>query len=234
MSRLNEQIQTLLSATTFKLLTLHTAATSRVKVPVISTGRPFRFYREVFFDGRTEGEILGELSGKVVVDVGCGLTPFLSDSMFQACERAGIQFYGIDPKIGKDFVFGGFDRLKSRATGSRGRLDPQAPGTERALAALADQLPFENGQVDLILSSFLLTVWIHEEAALAKIFEEFNRVLKPGGSARIYPQPKWNPRQINHRRLAEALSKFDVRQEFRASRHLIYYPPAYTTILTKR
>ena len=62
--------------------------------------------------GPTEKARLAEidpLRGKVIVDVGCGLTPYLADSMFQACRREGIEFYGIDPKIGQGFRFGAFD-----------------------------------------------------------------------------------------------------------------------------
>ena len=62
-------------------------------LPVISTGRSFAYYRKIFFGNRSQGEILRSLEGKSVVDVGCGLTPYVSDSMFQVCRENGIDFY---------------------------------------------------------------------------------------------------------------------------------------------
>ena len=208
---------------------------SALNIPVISTGRPFSFYRTVLFGGRSEAEVLAELRGKVVVDVGCGLTPYLADSMFQVCRREGIEFYGIDPKIGQGFRFGAFDTLKSLATGAKHVPNPNAPGLERAKAAFADNLPFADASVDVILSNFLLGAWIHDEETLAKIYTEFLRVLKPGGAVHLYPQPKWVPEHRHRPAFLACMRRFDVRQEFRMGRLDFWtYPPAYVTVMTKK
>lgn len=218
----------------FAFLRMSSAVTA-LGIPVISTGRPFSFYRKVLFGGRSERDVLAELQGKVVVDVGCGLTPYLADSMFQACRRAGVEFYGVDPKIGRGFKFGRFDLLKSIATGARNAPDPHAPGLERAIAATADTLPFADQSVDTILSNFLLGAWIRDERALARIFGEFLRVLRPGGKVRFYPQPKWNPGRFRRAEFRDVIARFEVRQEFRMGRADFWtYPPAYMTELTKR
>lgn len=227
----NAGAQRTLARVTFAVFDTQTKVNDRIKLPIISTGRPFSYYRKVFFQGRSEAEVLRDLQGKRIADVGCGLTPFVGDSMFQACERAGIEFYGIDPKIGKDFVFGPFDRIKVWATGGRGRLDPRAPGTQRALSASADELPFDNDALDLILSSFLLSVWISDARVLNDIYAEFHRVLKPGGQVKVYPQALWSPRRA---RDIPALAGFDVRQEFKFDYYVMSYPPAYVTTLTKK
>ena len=217
----------------FGVMRIQTRAYDLFKLPVISTGRPFEFYRRIFFDGRSEQQVFKELWGKRIVDVGCGLTPYLSNSMFQACEAAGIEFYGVDPKIGKDFRFGAFDRLKSRVTGGA-TLDPEAPGTaERALAAFADQLPFADGSVDLMLSSWLLTVWLQDEALLARILAEAYRVLKPGGELRCYPQPHW-PSYFHSEVFWQAAHRFEIRQDFKVGVLPLSSPPAYMTTLRKK
>jgi SAM-dependent methyltransferase len=204
-------------------------------IPIISTGRPFAFYRNVLFGGLSEAEVLAEVRGKTIVDVGCGLTPYLADSMFQACRAAGVEFYGVDPKIGQGFTFGAFDRLKSLATGARHTPDPAAPGLERAKAAFAHELPFADASVDVILSNFLLGAWIRDEKILAPIFGEFHRILKPGGRVRLYPQEKWRPGKLRTPALREVLGRFDVRQEFRLGRLDFWtFPSAFMTELTKR
>ncbi len=221
-----------MAASTFALVRGQTAIFDLLGLPVISTGRPFSLYRRVFFENNSAEHVLDELRGKVIVDVGCGLTPFASDSMFQACVQAGIDFYGIDPKIGTDFKFGWFDRLKVRVTGGAD-VNPDAPGTERALGAWANDLPFEDASVDLILSSWLLTVWIRDEELLADIYREFDRVLKPGGSIRVHPQPAWNPASIGNDGLRQRLENYDVSERFLFAPDLASLPPAYVRVMTK-
>lgn len=217
----------------FGAMRLQTAVYNRFNLPVISTGRPFKFYRDVFFDGASERDVLAELHGKTVVDVGCGLTPFVSDSAFQVCNANEINFYGVDPKLGGQFKFGAFDRLKVRMTGGQGEFNPQAPFRERMLATYADQIPLADGSVDMILSSWLLSVWISDEAILAKIFDEFFRLLKPGGQVRLYPQPLWCPERLQSDTLRQALGRFQIGQLFRISRVAVQWTPAYTRVLQK-
>ncbi|MBT8149125.1 MAG: hypothetical protein KJO24_04300, partial [Gammaproteobacteria bacterium] len=87
---MEKKLQAALTAVTFKTLKAGTTLYNRFSLPVISTGRPFSYYRTVFFADAPAGEVLATLQGKTVVDVGCGLTPYVSDSMFQACREAGI------------------------------------------------------------------------------------------------------------------------------------------------
>ena len=224
-----------LADVTFTFMRAQNIAHDLLKFPVISTARPFSNYRRVFFQNRSEAQVLQELAGKRIIDVGCGLTPYAPDSMFQVCRRAGIEFYGVDPKIGAGFQFGPFDRFKAFVTGSRGALDPNAPGLDKAVAAFANELPFEAGFADVILSSWLLFVWIHDPAVLAPIFAEFLRVLKPGGSLRIYPHSKCDESQILYTKLADVLQKFDVCQRFLGSLlPTTQVVPAYVTTFTKR
>ncbi|MCB1152844.1 class I SAM-dependent methyltransferase, partial [bacterium] len=199
------------------------------RLPVISTGRSFEFYRRVFFDGQSEAEVLGGLAGKLVVDIGCGLTPFTSNSMFRACHDAGIEFYGVDPKMNGQLRLGHFDRLKIYFNNPRARLDRNAPGAERRVAAYAHQLPFDDASVDVILSSWLLFIWIEDEAALAEIFAEFHRVLKPGGVLRQYPMTKWRPERIADADWREVSSRFEIAQRYlRPGMHWWNVPPSFT------
>jgi SAM-dependent methyltransferase len=200
---------------------------------VISTGRSFGYYRSIFFGGKSAPAVLGELRGKRILDIGCGLTPYVSNSMFQACHKAGIDFYGIDPKLEQGFRLGAFDRAKIRATGG-GKMRADAPGLERAIATAADQLPFEDESVDLILSSYLLFAWIRDEALLDSIFREFDRVLTPGGETRIFPAPHYAPGKIVHPGLQQRMRGFDVQQTFFSGLlPRTRFPPAYMRSLRK-
>jgi len=218
-----------MSQATFAGIYLVTEASNRSGLPVISTGRPFSFYRDVFFKGGSEETVLESLQGKVVVDVGCGLTPYTRDSMFQACWANGVEFYGVDPKLGGTLKLGAFDRLKVAATRGSG-VDPEAPGAERRLAAMADKLPFEDGSVDLILSSWFLFAWLRDPEMVRVIFEEFWRVLKPGGEVRVYPTPDWKDGGHVRAGVPEA---FQIEQRFRAEFSVLNMPPAFMTRFKK-
>jgi len=185
----------------------------RFDLPVVSTGRSFALYRKIFFGNRTEADVLRELRGKKIVDVGCGLTPYTSNSMFQACRAAGVDFYGVDPKLSGGFAFGLLDRAKIFLVGG-GRMMRDAPGLEKAAGTYADRLPFGDNSVDLILSSHLLYAWIDDEKILAGIFREFLRVLKPGGEAMIFPAPYEDPGRIGDPDLRDVMKGFRVEQKF--------------------
>jgi len=203
-------------------------------VPVISTGRSFSYYRKIFFDNGSQLEVLRSLEGKSVVDVGCGLTPYVSDSMFQVCRENGIDFYGIDPKFARGFRLNALDRAKIRAVGGRGRILSSAPGLEKCFGATADDLPFDDESIDLILSSFLLYAWIRDEGALANIYREFHRVLTEGGEVRIYPAPDLKVDSIRNRELRQVMGQFEVRKRFSARwLNLAMYPPAYVIKMKK-
>lgn len=183
-------------------------------VDMMHTARSFAYYRKIFYHNASRATLLRRLRGKCIVDVGCGYTPYASDSMFRACHDAGVDFYGVDPLIKRDMVFSFRDRALARATGGRGRFSNRPPGVSRALSGTAQALPFDDESVDEILCSYLLFVWIEDEKALAEIFEEFHRVLKPGGVARLFPLHDWQQVQPAMPKLRKILAKFSVEQTF--------------------
>ncbi|HVK98359.1 MAG TPA: class I SAM-dependent methyltransferase [Dongiaceae bacterium] len=200
---------------------------------VISTARPFSFYRKVFFNNRSEVAILADLRGKTVVDIGCGLTPFTEDSMFQACRRHGIAFYGVDPKLKQGFKFGMVDSLWSTFTGARNAPRENMPGQDKAIGTYADQLPFDDASVDIVLSSWLLFVWLQDPKVLAAIFTEFDRVLKPGGRISFYPSMRWQDMTTKYPFLLDVLKGYRSEQQFWTYVRTSSLPFAYTIHLTK-
>ncbi len=183
-------------------------------VPMLHTARPFSYYRKVFYAGASTKKVLNDLEGKRVVDIGCGYTPYAEDSMFQACRKNGVEFFGIDPVLSQAPSLGVKEKAMARLFGGRGRFDANAPGLERALANSADQLPFEEGSVDQILCSYLMFVWIEDEAQLAKIFTEFYRVLKASGVIKLYPFHQWRFTRFTNPELNAALNGFEITQSF--------------------
>lgn len=187
---------------------------NKVGLPVVSTGRPFSFYRKVFFNNRSEPEVFECLKDKTVADIGCGLTPFIEDSMFQACIKQGIRFFGVDPKLDEELQFDKTDSMWSRIAGANHspKLDLQVE--DKAVGAYADQLPFGDESIDMILSSWLLFTWIREPDLLADIFTEFDRTLKPGGRISIYPALDWETLTSDYPRLLSIFSGYQHRHEF--------------------
>jgi ubiquinone/menaquinone biosynthesis C-methylase UbiE len=230
---IQQQIQPTLARMTFRSLHKFTNVYSRFSLPVVSTGRSFAYYRRIFFDGKSSTRVLRQLQGQRVLDIGCGLTPYVEDSMFQACRRAEVEFYGVDPKLEQGFTFGPFDRAMIRATGG-GRVNPLAPGLDRGVAATADDLPFDDESVDLVISCYLLFAWIEDESMLDSIFREFHRVLKPGGMVKIFPAPHFAVDQIRHSELRQLMQSFAVEEEFYAGvRPATRFPPAYMRTMRK-
>ena len=232
---INSTVVPLVSDLTYEAIKLGTRVYGLSSLPVVSTGRSFGYYRKIFFDNKSEHQVLSELKGQVIADIGCGLTPYVSDSMFQACRRKGISFYGIDPKLANGFKFGLFDRFKVRVVGGEGKIDPNARGLEKGIGTLADDLPFEDNSVDLVLSNYAMYAWINDDAILEGIFQEFHRVLKPGGSVKIYPTPHLNTLEPKSDSFRKVMSQFDIHQKFAGDPLLfVKYPPAFMTTFTKR
>jgi len=228
-------LQSTLSALTFHGMKVNADLYEYFSLPVISTGRSFAYYRKIFFGNRSQGEVLRTLEGKRVVDVGCGLTPYVSDSMFQICRKQGIDFFGVDPKFADGFRLRPLDVAKIRAVGGRGKISPRAPGLEKCVGAHADELPFDDGSIDLILSNFLLYAWIQDESILENIYREFHRVLNVGGEVRIYPAPELEVNRTRHAGLREVMEKFEITQRFTARwLNLAQYPPAYMMTMRKK
>jgi SAM-dependent methyltransferase len=231
---IEDKVQPALADMTFRVLHSFTRAYNRLSLPVISTGRSFHYYRNIFFDNKPFSTVLQELQGQCILDIGCGLTPYASDSMFQACYKGGVDFYGIDPKLAEGFKLGPFDRAKVMATGG-GKMHHDAPGLEKGIPALADDLPIEDESVDLILSCYLLYAWVSDEDILDSIFREFYRVLKPGGKIKIFPTPYYDSGKIKHPGLEQIMQDFYVEQEFFTNTlRKTQFPPAYFRTMHKQ
>ena len=231
----NRGLQSTLSALTFRGLKANAEFYDFFSLPVISTGRSFAYYRKIFFGNRSQREVLRALVGKRIVDVGCGLTPYVSDSMFQICRKQGIEFYGVDPKFAAGFRVSPLDVAVIRAVGGRGRICPDASGLENCLGATADNLPFDDESVDTILSNFLLYAWIQSEDILENIYREFHRVLNDGGEVLIYPAPDLDLDRIRNNGLREVMNEFEITQQFSAGwLNLGKYPPAYVMTMRKK
>ncbi|MEP4484097.1 MAG: class I SAM-dependent methyltransferase [Halioglobus sp.] len=203
-------------------------------IGMMHTARSFAAYRKVFYQNRPRSVVMNQLQGKRIVDVGCGYTPYADDSMFRAAYEAGVEFYGIDPLICTDIRFSLKDRMLARATGGSGHFKVGPAGIDKAIGTTAQNLPFDDQSIDEILCSYLLFVWIEDEATLADIFEEFRRVLKPGGVAKIYPLYEWQNNQFTHKRLIRALQSFDIEQRFILGGPISRVMSSMLTLMTKR
>ena len=229
-----DKVQPALADLTFVFMGHFTEVYNQLSLPVISTGRSFKYYRRIFFDNQSASTVLRALQGQCVLDVGCGLTPYVSNSMFQACYNNGVDFYGIDPKLSQGFKLGSFDRIKIMATGS-GQINRNAPGLDKAIATSADKLPFADNSVDLILSCYLLFAWIADEDILEAIFSEFHRVLKLGGRVKIFPAPAYATAKIRHQGLRQISKAFETDQVFLTRAvNGTQFPPAYMRTMLKR
>ncbi|MDX2476187.1 MAG: class I SAM-dependent methyltransferase [Gammaproteobacteria bacterium] len=231
---IEDKVQPALAGMTFNYIGRFTRIYKQLSLPVISTGRSFEYYRRIFFGNKSSSAVLRKLQGQCVLDVGCGLTPYVSNSMFQACYSSGVDFYGIDPKLAEGFKLGRFDRAKIMATG-RGKMNHDAPGLDKGIATVADDLPFADESVDLILSSYLLFAWIDDEDILEAIFREFDRVLKPGGKVKIFPAPAYDAGKIRHQGLRQIIEAFEIDQAFLTRiLHRTQFPPAYMRTMLKQ
>lgn len=189
-------------------------AVQKVGVPMMHTARSFSYYRKIFYNNESANTVIEQLRGQRIVDIGCGYTPYASDSMFRACHDADVEFYGVDPVIGRNIKFGLQERILARSTGGGGNFRTDAPGLSRALAVSAQELSFDDDSVDEILCSYLLFVWIEDEQLLAEILSEFLRVLKPGGVVKLFPLPEWRFMRFKNQELRTVLAKFEIDQTF--------------------
>lgn len=106
-----------------------------------------------------EGLTSGVRDGEQVVDIGTGPGRLVE---LIARRRPGLTVTGIDPSA--DMLGRARDRTKALANA-------------RFVLAPAEELPFESGSVDVVVSSLSSHHWADPEAALA----EQARVLAPGG-----------------------------------------------------
>ena len=89
-------------------------------------------------------------------------------------------------------------------------------GAITKLSGMVPELQVEalGESVDEILCSYLMFVWIEDPEVLADILAEFFRVLKPGGTARIYPLDDWHWFRFRNPELHDVLDQFTVSQSF--------------------
>lgn len=166
------------------------------KIP--STARDADYYRGSFFpECETEQDLLDYLNqnnGKLVMDVGSGLThknPYSLINVVARDKKTKAIFLGIEPRIGEgQEAFGRKDKrdlISAIRRRRKERLLVGTPGQKYAIAAEVPGLALENGQVDIILSSFLIGYWITKREKLLEIFQEFWRLLREGGEIRLHP-----------------------------------------------
>lgn len=217
----------------FAMMHTYVKSVQRYGVSMMHTARSFAYYRKVFYKNQSKAVVLASLEGKRIVDIGCGYTPFAEDSMFRACDDAGIEFYGVDPVIANDIKFGPRERAMAIATGGGGVFNAKAPGLERALSIRAENLPFDDESVDEILCSYLLFVWVEKEEDLADILGEFLRVLKPGGVVKLYPLYEWHFMRFKDQRLKSILANFSIEQTFVHGGRDMRVTPSLLTELVK-
>ncbi len=230
MNRVSSAVQPIVSNSTFEAVRLFMSIYESLNIPIISTTRTFKFYREALFDGLDESVLSRQLGGKVLVDIGCGLTPYSSDSMFQWCRRNEIDFYAVDPKLTQGFKLGLFDSFKSIASGAPAALDQNIGGMDKAIGSYSNNLDFGDNSVDIIVSCWLVFSWLRSEKAILDSFVEFDRVLKPGGEIRLYPTPFWDNLKKSYPSINSLLEKYTVEQRFKMNIKLL---PFYSTTLTK-
>ncbi|MEP1472421.1 MAG: methyltransferase domain-containing protein [Halieaceae bacterium] len=198
----------------FSLMQRYIHSARKSGLGMLHTARPFSYYRKTLYHNQSRRQVLDSLRDKTVVDIGCGYTPFAKDSMFRACHDAGVEFFGVDPLFQGDVKIGIREKALARFTGGSGRFSSKAPGLTKTLANTAQDLPFDAASVDEILCSYLLFVWIEDEEQLADIFEEFHRVLTPGGIVRMYPLGDWRMLRFSSDRLKAIVARFSVTQSF--------------------
>ncbi|MEM6583802.1 MAG: class I SAM-dependent methyltransferase [Pseudomonadota bacterium] len=217
----------------FAMMQGYIRSSRRRGIGMLHTARPFDLYRKIFFGGRSRSGVLRDLQHKTIVDIGCGYTPYARDSMFRACHDAGIEFYGVDPLIGQEVSFGLKEKALAIATGGAGKFSKRAPGLDKAISAQAQNMPFDDASVDEILCCFLLFVWINDEVVLKDILQECLRVLKPGGSLKLFPLRELRFVDIHNRELNLLLEQFSVEQTFIHGYGDIRVMPAMLTKLTR-
>lgn len=132
------------------------------------TDRSFQtYYEELGIDPTT-------LEGKMILDVGSGEREIFSK---EAAEH-GATVFSINPKL-KSW------RTRRKLQGWFLR-DPNWQG--RSVAARGQDLPFRDEAFDLVTSSWAISAYSLPAGDRFRAISEMARVLKPGGSIRMYPR----------------------------------------------
>ena len=142
-------------------------------------------------------ELVGDVSGCRVLDVGCGDGEFAVE-----LTKRGATVVGIDASAEM------IDAAKSRSKLQNADIDFQV--------AMAEHLPFPAGQFDVVTA---ITILCFVDDA-APVFREIARVLRPGGRLVIGELGKWSTWAAERRIRAWFGSALWQRGRFRAPREL--------------
>lgn len=144
------------------------------------------------------------LTGRRVLDVGCGPGQWLADFETWGAERTNLAGIELDPE---------------RARAARERLAPTARGPVAGEADIregnAAELPWPDGSFDIVLQSTVLSS-ILDDGLRRAVAAEMARVLAPGGIIVSYDMRVTNPRNphvrgLGARELAELFEGFEIR-----------------------
>jgi len=134
-----------------------------LKAPV--TGRTLEgYHRHLFPDlkNKSKSEFIKYFKNKNFLDMGSGINHIYNKSLLNHVLKKGYKAMGMDlykfPKPQKHFKSGTVFKTK-----------------------------LKSNSFDIITSQYFLYYWLDDSKELIKAFKELNRILKKGGSIRIYP-----------------------------------------------
>lgn len=142
-------------------------------------------------------ELVGEVAGRRVLDVGCG-----DGELAVALARQGATVTGIDASAA--MIGAAQERARRSDAGATFRV------------ALAEQLPFPDGEFDVVTA---VTILCFVEDA-APVFREIARVLGPGGRLVIGELGRWSTWALGRRLRAWFGSPLWRRGRFRSAGEL--------------
>jgi len=131
------------------------------------------------------------LSGRRILDVGCGGGQWLVDFEAWGARRADLAGIELDPE---------------RAAQARERLAPTGAGPSAGEADVragnAGELPWPDGSFDVVLQATMLSS-ILDQGVRRRVAGEMSRVLAPSGTIVSYDMRIGNPRNPHVRRLGK-------------------------------
>lgn len=142
-------------------------------------------------------ELVGDVSGRQVLDVGCG-----DGELSLELKRLGATIAGIDASVEM------IDAARARSAREHEDISFQV--------AMAEKLPFADGQFDVVTAVTILC-FVDDAAA---VFREIARVLRPGGRLIIGELGKWSSWAAGRRIRAWFGSRLWRRGRFRTAREL--------------
>lgn len=164
---------------------------------LITSQRSFESYERLL--GFSEQE----LEGKTILDLGAGANLALAEGAKERNIDAAVT--SLNPQLAEKEKFFG-EHLREKAKG------------ERAIAGIAQALPFRDAAFDRIYSLYSVPLYLPtEEKEYRLAFEEMIRVLKPGGEAVLFPcdhpEEKLPPSHLAERQkvLAKTLRELEKR-----------------------